>query len=75
MDWVLIKNKFPKEGERVLVLLRDKPHSEDFHICCGRLFNNENVPSKFQLDDDSVDDMLRDDREITHWMPLPKKPI
>lgn len=73
MQWISINDQKPKDSVRVLLLVRDKPIKEgSFYICCGNRFDNENVPSEFQLDDDTVEDMLRDDRIITHWMPLPE---
>ena len=74
MDWIDIKTKTPDDNQRVLCFTLNKPDDGEFYICCGHYFPDKHVPSKFQLDSDDVDDMLKDDHEITHWMELPSSP-
>ena len=74
MEWILVIDKMPPEGERVEVVVIDKPYRGEHMVMIGCVFSNENVPSGFQLDDDTVEDMLRDDRQIIAWRHLPDVP-
>jgi len=49
----------------------DKPYRNESLVLIGSRYDSEAIPSGFQLDDDTVEDMRRDDREIIAWMELP----
>jgi hypothetical protein len=57
--WISIKNEYPKNGDRVLAITAD-----GFIGTCDYVYH-----FNFDLTDP------QSEYEVTHWMPLPKRPL
>lgn len=71
IEWIQVNKKLPKRGKCVLVYCIPKHAylSEilDFEISIGYL----EVDDIWYLDSKNLDEI----HKITHWMPLPNKPL
>ena len=63
-EWVSVEDRLPKNNVGVLVFIP----IEDNHITSG-MYDYDN---KWVLLDDYR--LIEDDKQITHWMPLPQQP-
>ncbi len=68
MDWISVKDKFPEEGEEVLIINKDIPG-----------YIRYKIDYLIHLDDNDPPYIWACTREnewdkITHWMQLPKLP-
>ena len=63
-EWINVEDRLPKNNVGVLVFIP----IEDNHITSG-MYDYDN---KWVLLDDYR--LIEDDKQITHWMPLPQQP-
>lgn len=77
MQWINVKDKLPKDGQRVIVY---KDYGDDSFIATADYNkngwggeNDNSISEKFLLDLTTANFYL-DDAPITYWMPLPKPP-
>ena len=68
MEWISVEDELPTDGEYVLVY-----HLNDDHISVG-YFESENI--SFYTDDGWETEIpWAQHGRVTHWMPLPNKPV
>lgn len=70
-QWISVKDRLPKSGQRVLVVVRNRQNVVQTHVTVSEFcrytdcFGNKRIWwSKYS----------RRNSEITHWMPLPDAP-